>query len=263
MTLLSTHDSATKKLSAKVAVVTGASSGIGRESARQLADEGWTVYAVARRAERLEELAKETGVIPHSLDITDRDAVDDLAERVIEEQGTIDALLNISGAAIGVDSVGDGDPADWESMFRLNVIGTLHVTQAFLPALRSNGHGTVMNLTSTAAEAGYEGGGGYNAAKFGERGMTQALRLEEAENNLRVIEICPGMVRTEEFSVKRLGGTQDAADSVYRGVDEPLTAEDVARVVTFSVTLPHHINLDQITMRPVAQASQFKVIRRS
>lgn len=252
-----------QKKSSSIAVVSGASSGIGRETARQLADQGWIVYAVARRADRLEELAKETGVIPHALDVTDKEAVQDLAERVVEEQGTVDALLNISGAAIGVDSVATGDPEDWNAMFRLNVIGTLNMTQAFLPALRANGEGTVMNLTSTAADAGYEGGGGYNAAKFGERGMTQALRLEEAENNVRVIEICPGMVRTDEFSVKRLGGSKEAADDVYRGVEKPLTAGDVAQVVAFSVTLPHHINLDQITMRPVAQASQFKVIRRT
>ncbi|WP_129658460.1 SDR family oxidoreductase [Rothia uropygialis] len=263
MTQQITDNSPRQTKATKIAVVSGASSGIGRETARQLAEQGWTIYAVARRLERLEELAKETGVIPHSLDVTDREAVEELAERVIEEQGTVDALLNISGAAIGVDPVASGNPGDWKQMFDLNVIGTLNMTQAFLPALRANGQGTVMNLTSTAAEAGYEGGGGYNAAKFGERGMTQALRLEEAENNIRVVEICPGMVRTEEFSVKRLGGSQAAADNVYTGVKEPLTAGDVARVVTFSVTLPHHINLDQITMRPVAQAAQYKVIRES
>lgn len=244
-----------------VAVVTGASSGIGRETARQLAEAGWTVYAAARRAERLEELSREAGVVPHPLDVTDAAAVGLLAQRVREEQGTLDALLNISGGALGMDPVAEGDPRDWEQMFRLNVLGTLHMTQALLPLLRENGEGTVLNLTSTAAEAGYEGGGGYNAAKFAERGMTQALRLEEAEHNVRVIEISPGMVKTEEFSAKRLGSAE-AAENVYRGVDKPLTAQDVARVAVFSVTLPHHIDLDTITLRPVAQAAQHKVIRR-
>ncbi|MCT1367429.1 SDR family oxidoreductase [uncultured Kocuria sp.] len=244
-----------------VAVVTGASSGIGRETARQLAELGWTVYAVARRVERLEGLAEETGVIPHPLDITDADGARELAERVIQEQGTVDTLVNISGAAFGTDNVGEGNPQDWEAMYRLNVLGTLHMVQAFLPALRANGEGTIFNLTSTAAEAAYEGGGGYNAAKFGERALTRALRLEEAEHNVRVLELAPGMVHTEEFSVNRLGGNEDAAEKIYEGVDKPLTAEDVARVAVFSLTLPHHINLDSITMRPVAQAAQHKVIR--
>ena len=248
---------------AQVAVVSGASSGIGWETARLLTEAGWIVYAVARRAERLEELAEQCGAIPHPLDVTDQEGTRRLAQRVLREQGTVDALLNISGAALGVDSVAEGRFEDWESMFRLNVLGTLNMIQAFLPALRDNGEGTVLNLTSTAAEAGYEGGGGYNAAKFGERGLTQALRLEEAEHNLRVIEVAPGMVHTEEFSAKRLGGNLEAAQKVYEGVSKPLTAEDVARVAAYAVTLPHHINLDLITMRPVAQAAQHKVIRRS
>lgn len=245
----------------RTAVVTGASSGIGRETARQLRAEGWTVYAAARRAERLEELAEQTGVIPHPLDVTDPEAVAALAERVRREHGPLDALLNISGGAIGMDAVADGDPEDWRAMYEVNVLGTLNTVRAFLPDLRANGRGTVLNLTSTAAEAGYEGGGGYNAAKFAERGLTEALRLEEAEHNVRVIEIRPGMVRTEEFSLNRLG-SREAADAVYRGVEEPLTAEDVARVNVLAVTLPHHIALDTVTLRPVAQAAQHKVIRR-
>lgn len=245
-----------------VAVVTGASSGIGEQTARLLAEAGWVVYGVARRAERLERLAEDSGVIPHPLDVTDQPAVAELSGRVRREQGGLDALLNISGGALGMDPVAQGSPEDWETMFRLNVLGTLHVTQALLPMLRENGEGTVLNLTSTAAEAAYEGGGGYNAAKSGQRALSQALRLEEAEHNLRVIEVAPGMVRTEEFSLKRLGGDREAAERVYQGVEKPLTAHDVARVLAYAVSLPHHINLDLITMRPVAQAAQHKVIRR-
>lgn len=245
-----------------VAVVTGASSGIGRATAALLASQGWTVYAVARRTERLEQLAQESGVVPHGLDTTDRSAVQAFRDRVLQEQGRVDALVNIAGGALGVDPVGQGAAEDWAAMFRTNVLGTLNMVQAFLPALRENGEGTVLNLTSTAAEAGYEGGGGYNAAKFGERALTEALRLEEAEHNLRVVEVRPGMVRTEEFSTKRLGGDREAAARVYAGVEKPLTAEDVADVVAYAVNLPHHVNLDHVTIRPVAQAAQHKVIRR-
>ena len=246
----------------KIAVVSGASSGIGRATAQQMRATGWTVYAVARRAERLHQLAEETGVIPVVLDITDESAVTQTALRIIEENsGSIDALVNISGGAVGADSIADADGSGWRSMFELNVLGTLNMIRAFLPALRASGEGTILNLTSTAAEHGYEGGGGYNASKFGERGLTEALRLEEAEHNIRVIEVAPGMVHTEEFSLNRLG-SPEAAEKVYEGVEKPLTAEDVAQTVTFAVNVPHHINLDRIVMRPVAQASQFKVIRK-
>ena len=160
-----------------------------------------------------------------------------------------------------MDKVADGKPTDYLKMYQMNVLGILHMVRAFAEALRLNGHGTILNLTSTAAEHGYEGGAGYNAAKFGARGLTEALRLEEAEYNVRVIEICPGMVHTEEFSLNRLG-SKEAAERVYAGVEKPLTAEDVAQTVTFALNVPHHVNLDRITIRPVAQPSQFKVIRK-
>ncbi|GAA1742606.1 SDR family oxidoreductase [Rothia terrae] len=246
----------------KIAVVSGASSGIGRATVEQMRATGWTVYAVARREGRLNELAEQTGAIAIPLDITNEDAVNKAAQNIVEQHsGAISTLVNISGGARGVDSVGSGKSEDYRFMFELNVVGTLNMTRAFLPALRASGEGTVLTLTSTAAEAGYEGGAGYNAAKFAERGMTEALRLEESENNVRVIEIRPGMVHTEEFSLNRLGSA-DAADKVYAGVEKPLLAEDVAQTVTFAVNVPHHINLDHITLRPVAQAAQYKVIRK-
>ncbi len=247
----------------KVALVTGASSGIGRATVYQLRASGWTVYAAARRAERLQSLAEETGAIAFPLDTTDESAVIAAAEKLFQETGgRLDALVNIAGGAHGADRVGEGNNEDWEWMYRTNVLGTLNMIRAFLPALRENGEGTILNLTSTAAEAGYEGGAGYNAAKFGERGLTEALRLEEAENNIRVIEIRPGMVHTEEFSKVRLGSAE-AAEKVYAGVEKPLLAEDVAQTVVFALNLPHHINLDHVTLRPVAQAAQYKVIRRN
>ncbi|GAB2624578.1 SDR family oxidoreductase [Kocuria arenosa] len=245
----------------KVAVVTGASTGIGEATARELRRTGWTVYAVARRAERLEALARETGAVAAPCDITSDADVEALRDRVLEEQGRVDALLNISGGARGTDRVADASTEDWEWMYQVNVLGTMRLTRAFLPALRANGEGTVLNLTSLAAHRAYEGGGGYNAAKFAERAMTEALRLEEAEHNVRVVEIAPGLVQTPEFSLNRLGGDQAAAEKVYAGVDKPLTSEDVAQVCAFAVNLPHHVDLDTVTIKPVAQAAPHKLIR--
>jgi NADP-dependent 3-hydroxy acid dehydrogenase YdfG len=244
----------------KAALVTGASSGIGQATVRALAAEGWTVFAVARRAERLAELEAETGAVGIPADIAEDDDVSRLLARVTDAGG-IDTLINIAGGARGADTVGAASTEDWEWMYRVNVLGTMKLTRAFLPMLRANGKGTVLNLTSTAGLAAYEGGGGYNAAKFAQHAMTGALRLEEAENNLRVIEVAPGLVYTEEFALNRLGDRQ-SAEKVYQGVEKPLTAEDVAEVVRYAVAAPHHVNLDQIVIRPVAQAANHKLIRK-
>ncbi|QBJ21372.1 SDR family oxidoreductase [Kocuria marina subsp. indica] len=245
----------------KVAVVTGASTDIGEATVRRLRESGWTVYAVARRAERLEELARETGASAAPTDITDQAQVDALRDRVLGEQGTVDAILNISGGARGTDTVADAKDEDWQWMYDVNVMGTLRVVRAFLPTLRANGEGTVLNLTSIAAQRAYEGGAGYNAAKYAERAMTEALRLEEAEHNVRVVEVAPGLVHTPEFSLMRLGGDQAAADKIYAGVEKPLSGQDVAEVCAFAVELPHHVDLDTITVKPVAQAAPHKMIR--
>ncbi|MGX1160694.1 NADP-dependent 3-hydroxy acid dehydrogenase YdfG [Arthrobacter sp. SLBN-100] len=250
----------TSDVQKKAALVTGASSGIGEATVRALAAEGWTVFAVARRAERLAALEAETGAVAITADISADDDVSRLLARVTEAGG-IDTLINIAGGARGADTVGEASTEDWEWMYRVNVLGTMKLIRAFLPMLRANGEGTVLNLTSTAGLAAYEGGGGYNAAKFAQHAMTGALRLEEAENNLRVIEVAPGLVYTEEFALNRLGDPQ-AAQKVYQGVDKPLTAADVADVVRYAVTAPHHVNLDQIVIRPVAQAANHKLIRK-
>lgn len=250
----------TEDLQNKTALVTGASSGIGEATVRALRADGWTVYAVARRAERLAALAAETGAVALPADIAEDDDVARLLAQVTEAGG-ISTLVNIAGGARGADPVGSADTEDWEWMYRVNVLGTMKLTRAFLPMLRAHGEGTVLNLTSTAGLVAYEGGGGYNAAKFAQHAMTGALRLEEAENNIRVVEVAPGLVQTEEFAVNRLGDRQ-AADKVYQGVEKPLTAGDVADVVRYAVSVPHHINLDQIVIRPVAQAANHKLIRR-
>lgn len=240
------------------AVVTGASSGIGQATVRALREQGWTVFAVARRAERLEALAKQTGAIAIPADVSNQTDVDALALAVAEHGGA-DTLINVAGGARGTEYWADAVDEHWDFMWQSNVMGTMRLTRALLPQLRKTG-GTIVNLTSTAALASYEGGSGYNAAKAAQSAMTQALRLEEVEHGIRVIEVLPGLVQTEEFALRRLG-SQQAADSVYAGVDNPLTAEDVAAVIRFAVSAPAHVNLDQIVIRPQAQAANHKLIR--
>ena len=250
----------TEEKHTKAAVVTGASTGIGEATVRALTAEGWTVFAVARRADRLAALAAETGATAVPADITEDSDVERLLAEVTQAGG-IDTLINIAGGARGADRIADAKTEDWEWMFGVNVLGTMKLTRAFLPMLRAGGEGTVLNLTSTAGLTAYEGGGGYNAAKFAQHAMNDALRLEEVEHNLRVIEVAPGLVHTEEFALNRLGD-QEAAGKVYQGVEKPLTAADVADVVRYAVTAPHHVNLDQIVIRPVAQAATHKLIRK-
>ncbi|GAA3695012.1 SDR family oxidoreductase [Zhihengliuella alba] len=256
----STPTSTDGRASTGSAVVTGASTGIGEATVRLLTARGWRVFAVARRADRLEALATETGAVAVPADITDDDDVARLLTTVTAAGG-IDTLVNNAGGARGVERVADARTEDWDWMYRVNVLGTMKVTRAFLPMLRAHGEGTILNLTSTAGLVGYEGGAGYNAAKFAERGMTQALRLEEAEHNLRVIEVLPGLVRTPEFALNRLGDAA-AAENVYAGVEKPLTSEDIADIIAYAVTAPHHVNLDEIVVRPVAQPAAHKVIRK-
>ncbi|MDH6120630.1 SDR family oxidoreductase [Kitasatospora sp. GAS204B] len=246
----------------KVAVVTGASSGIGAATARHLADEGFEVVLTARRTERIEELAKEIeakGGVARAvtLDVTDRAAVDAFAGSV----GRVDVLINNAGGAFGAESVERGDPADWLAMYQVNVLGVLHMTQALLPGLRESGDGTVLILSSTAALAAYEGGGGYVAAKHAAHTIAATLRLELVGEPIRVIEIAPGMVKSEGFAVTRFRGDEAKAAAVYQGVSHPLTAEDIAETVTWAVTRPSHVNIDLLVVRPRAQASNYKVHR--
>ena len=240
-----------------VAVVTGASSGIGAETARQLAGLGFQVTMVARRMDRLTDLAAEIGATAYQLDVTDRAAVDAFADTV----PAVDVLINNAGGAFGADPVATSDPADWQAMFDVNVMGSLHMTQALLPKLIASGAGTLVFMSSTAGFVAYEGGGGYVAAKHGTHSMAAPLRLELVAEPVRVIEIAPGMVRTDEFAVKRLRGDRDKAAAVYQGVAEPLTAQDVADTVAWAVTRPPHVNVDLLVLRPRAQAAQHKVDR--
>ncbi|MEJ8636641.1 SDR family oxidoreductase [Streptomyces sp. NPDC006475] len=245
-----------------VAVITGASSGIGAATARGLASAGYHVVLTARRKDRIEALAAELVAAGHratayALDVTDRPAVDAFAASL----DRCDVLVNNAGGALGADPVATGDPADWREMFEVNVIGTLHTTQALLPALTESGDGTVVILSSTAGLSTYEGGGGYVAAKHGEHVLAETLRLEIVGTPVRVIEVAPGMVRTEEFATTRFRGDTEKAAKVYAGVAEPLTADDVADTITWAVTRPSHVNIDLLVVRPRAQASNSKVHR--
>lgn len=241
-------------------VVTGASSGIGAATVRALRALDWDVMAVARREDRLRELAKQTGASYAVIDVTSDADVARLAAQVTGD-GPVHALVNNAGGAIRADRIADSPVADWARMYDVNVLGTVRITHALLPALRDS-RGDVVLMGSTAGFVAYEGGGGYAAAKHGVHAFAGTLRLEEAENDVRVIEIAPGMVRTEEFSLNRFEGDQARSDAVYAGVDAPLTAEDVATAVAWTLTLPHHMNVDLMVLRPVAQAAQHKVIRR-
>ena len=245
-----------------IAVVTGASSGIGAATARRLAAEGFHVVAAARRAERLEALVKEIGPDATALtcDITSDEEVAALAAAVGELGAPVTLLVNNAGGARGMDPVESGSVADWSWMYEVNVLGTLRVTKALLPALEAGGAGTIVTIGSTAAFTVYEGGGGYTAAKHAQNALVGTLRLEIAGRPVRVVEIDPGMVQTEEFSLNRLGD-QAKVDAIYAGVD-PLVADDIADCVAWAATRPQHVNIDRLVVRPIQQAAQHKVARR-
>ncbi|MDJ1112994.1 SDR family oxidoreductase [Microbacterium dauci] len=246
------------------AVVTGASSGIGEAVVRALRSSGWDVVGVARRASRLEELDAEVGSRSVAADLTKEADVTALAAH-LAETGPVHALVHVAGGARGTDRVEDGSAADWQWMFEVNVLSAQLLTAALLPLLRraahEDGHADTLYVTSTAAQTAYPGGAGYNAAKAGESMLVHALRLELNGEPIRVVEIAPGMVYTEEFSLNRLGGDRAAAEKVYDGVADPLTAGDVADVIAYALNAPGHVNLDLVTMRPVAQSAQHLLAR--
>jgi NADP-dependent 3-hydroxy acid dehydrogenase YdfG len=253
-------------VSSMIAVVTGASSGIGAATARALAAEGLHVVAAARRADRIEALVKELTAAGRAasaveVDVTDDTRVAALAEHVAGLPGQLRVLVNNAGGALGADPVERADLAGWQWMYEVNVLGTVRVTKALLPALEASGAGTIVVVGSTAGHGVYEGGGGYTSAKHAEVAVAGTLRLELNGRPVRVVEIDPGMVRTDEFALTRFGGDAEKAAAVYRGVAEPLLAEDVAECVRWAVTLPHHVNIDQLVVRPLAQAAQHKVHR--
>jgi NADP-dependent 3-hydroxy acid dehydrogenase YdfG len=244
----------------RIAVVTGASSGIGAATTRRLARAGFHVVAGARRTDRLQALAEEVGATTLALDVTDPASVEAFAAAVADRHGHADLLVNNAGTGPGLDPVAVGRDADWQVTLDTNVVGLLRVTRAFLPLLRAAPSAHIVNLGSIAGFEVYEGGAGYTASKHAVRAITDTLRLELNGEPIRITEIAPGMVETE-FSVIRFRGDQARADDVYAGV-EPLTADDIADCIVWAVTRPRHVDIDFMVVRPVAQAASYKVARR-
>jgi NADP-dependent 3-hydroxy acid dehydrogenase YdfG len=241
------------------AVVTGASSGIGAATARALAREGYRVIATARRTDRLAALAAEHPLIEaRECDVTDDASVGALVQSLADEDVTL--LVANAGGAFDAATVADADLTAWTRGYEVNVLGTVRTVQALLPLLIASGRGLVILMGSTAGRVAYENGGSYVAAKHAVAAIAGTLRLELSGQPVRVTELAPGMVRTDEFAVKRFGDPERAA-KVYEGVAEPLTAEDVAESVAWVATLPAHFNVDLMVIRPVAQAAQHKVHR--
>jgi NADP-dependent 3-hydroxy acid dehydrogenase YdfG len=243
----------------RIAVVTGASSGIGAATARGLARAGFHVVAGARRTGRLQALAEEVGATALALDVTDPGSVDAFRAAVAERHGHADLLVNNAGLAAGLDPIADGDDRQWQAMLDTNVLGLLRVTRAFLPLLRAAPHAHIVNLGSIAGFEVYPGGAGYTASKHAVRAVTGTLRLELLGEPIRVTEVAPGMVETE-FSLVRFGGDEERAAGVYAGM-QPLTADDVADCIVWAVTRPPHVDVDLLVVRPVAQATATQVAR--
>lgn len=241
----------------RVAVVTGASSGIGEASARVLAAQGFHVVAAARRSDRIERLADELGGTAVVVDVTDDASVADLAARLHR----VDVLINNAGGAKGLTPVAEADLDDWRWMWETNVMGTLRVTRALLPKLVASGDGLIVTVTSIAALEVYDGGAGYTAAKHAQGALHRTLRGELLGKPVRLTEIAPGAVQTE-FSLVRFAGDTQRAEAVYAGIT-PLSAGDVAEVIGFVASRPAHVNIDQIVIRPRDQASASRFNRRS
>jgi NADP-dependent 3-hydroxy acid dehydrogenase YdfG len=242
---------------ARTAVVTGASSGIGAATARALAADGYRVVLGARRLDRLQEVAGELeGAQALALDVADPASVEEFTARV----PSCDVLVNNAGGALGLDQVADADEEGWRWMYEANVLGTMRMTRALLPALIASGDGLIVSVTSIAAFEAYRGGAGYMAAKHAQRAMMRALRLELLGEPLRITEVAPGFVETE-FSIVRFGGDEEAAKRVYEGM-QPLRAEDIAECIRWVASRPPHVNVDEILVRPRDQASAAEVHRR-
>lgn len=239
----------------RTAVITGASSGIGAATARALVADGFEVVLGARRVDRIEALAAETGGRAIHLDVADPESV----ERFAAEIERCEVLVNNAGGALGLDPVHETDEEDWVRMYEANVMGTMRMTRALLPQLIASGDGHIVGVTSIAAFESYRGGAGYTGVKHAQRSLLRALRLELLGQPVRVTEVAPGMVATE-FSLVRFGGDEEAAARVYEGMT-PLSAGDVAECIRWALAQPEHVNIDEIVVRPRDQASATEVHR--
>ena len=242
------------------AIVTGASSGIGAATVRALVASGVEVIACARRMDRLEALAQENSAITaHHLDITDQKSIDQLVADCRDRD--VNILINCAGGAFDFVSVLDSNPEIWRKTYELNVVGTVRMVKAFAPMMQANSQGHIVIISSTAGHVAYENGGSYVAAKHAETSLARTLRLELNGLPIRITEIAPGLVKTDEFSIVRFEGDSQRAAKVYEGIESPLTAEDVAEAIRWSVMLPEHFNVDSMVIRPIAQAANHKIHR--
>jgi NADP-dependent 3-hydroxy acid dehydrogenase YdfG len=244
----------------RTAVITGASSGIGAATAHRLASKGFKVVLGARRTDRLQELIADIGPTARGmhLDVTDTASVEQFCSQVGDD---CHLLVNNAGGALGLSTVSEADEAQWQTMYDTNVMGLMRMTRALLPRLIDSGDGHVINVGSVAAFEPYAGGGGYNAVKHAARAVTDVLRIELVGKPVRVSEVDPGLVETE-FSLVRFDGDEERANSVYEGLT-PLSAGDVADVIAFVATRPSHVDIDQVVIRPRAQARVWLVHRES
>lgn len=256
-----------KRLEKKVAIVTGASAGIGEATARALASEGASLFLGARRRDRLGKLAsdleREHGAPcrAETLDVTDPSSCERFVKEALAVFGRVDILVNNAGLARGRRPIAEGDEREWDEMIDTNVKGLLRMSRLIVPHMIRNNSGHVVNLGSVAGLGVYEGGSVYCATKWSVKAITQALRLEVNGTDIRVTEICPGLVETE-FSLVRLHGDREGAARVYEGIT-PLAAEDIADCILWALTRPAHVDIDEIVVRPVAQAGMGKVARRA
>jgi NADP-dependent 3-hydroxy acid dehydrogenase YdfG len=245
----------------RVAVITGGSSGIGAATVRRLAAEGFFTITGARRLQRVEQVAAEVGGIGLELDVRDASSIKRFVHEVDSKAGRIDVLVNNAGLALGLTPVVETPDDYWVGMWEANVLGLLRVTRACIPLLRKAPFGHIVNLGSIAGFEVYKGGAGYTATKHAVRAITRTLRLELNGEPIRITEIAPGMVETE-FSLVRFEGDQQKAKETYRGV-QPLSAEDIADCIAFAVTRPAHVDIDEMVIRPIAQAAAHQVARKS
>jgi NADP-dependent 3-hydroxy acid dehydrogenase YdfG len=240
-----------------IAVITGASSGIGAAAARHLASAGYHLILGARRLDRLQEVASSCNAEAFELDVTDNSSVNAFCAHV----PITHVLINNAGGALGLEPIAEANDDNWKTMYESNVLGIMHMTRALLTKLEASGNGHIVNITSIAALEVYPGGAGYTAAKHAAHAVTETLRLELLGKPIRVTEIAPGMVNTE-FSLVRFGGDQSRADKTYTGMT-PLTADDIADAILWSITRPKHVNIDQMVIRPLDQATATLVSRKS
>lgn len=239
-----------------IAVVTGASSGIGAATARHLAAAGYDLILGARRMDRLQAVAEPLGARALMLDVTDATSVQAFCDQI----SSVNVLVNNAGGALGVETVADAVDEKWETMYDSNVLGTMRMVRGLLPKMEASGAGHIIVIGSVAGIEVYPGGGGYTAAKHAVKAVTETLRVELVGKPIRVTEVAPGLVETE-FSIVRFGGDAERAKKPYLGMT-PLSADDVADAIVWAVTRPAHVNIDTLVIKPLDQATATLIHRK-